>query len=756
MRIAASRKHAVSWLLLLLVALLAGCSHELNQEEMRKRAFRRTTVDEEEEQAEKPRPGTQVATSEGPGSEGPGSEGPGSEGAGLEGARADEANDSQASAQTRGASSGSGAVARSGDPAATAPAPRPAAPASNAPPQGTGSASTAADEAADGAAIDSSISTTLGPPETPLSEEERRELTRRNLDQIGVALGAYTAKNDRMPAAAIDQRGVPLLSWRVELLPYLGLEKLHAQFRLNEPWNSRHNLSLLPLIPAVYQSPERFDERTNYLANLEVFKTRAIYMRRIEDGPENTAAILEVDDERAVPWTRPDDWDLSQAAPVAGLGNLRGGGFFAVSAAGQVVWLPIPPDPRELIPAFTPDTGERAGLLSLMAAADGYVPSTPSPATAPPAASSTGDPRGPQPNALATGGTARPAPPPAAPARTTTGNASRSGNASRPGDSSATGNGYIRPPSDRTPVPGLLKQRAARQLFRDIYGDEYAEAQEETEKRKFADKLMETVPEVRSDAPSHYVLLEIIKDVSLQGDDLETALEAVEELGSTYAVDHHELRRRTIASFVQKRTSSRKGRQDRKLKEHALRYSEEALRDEAFHDAEELCNLAIAAVGDRDDDKELIDRIAERRDVIKETAQAKREAEEALEKLEEIPDDVASQLALGRYLCFFAGDWANGLPILARSSTGTLQEVVQRELANPSEPVEQATLGDLWWARAGRAEPGEELASKRRAVQWYERAVPGLPGGLQKVKIQKRLEEFEQEEQDRQDLISER
>src|SRR5262249_61834200 len=45
------------------------------------------------------------------------------------------------------------------------------------------------------------------------------------------------------------------LSWRVALLPYLGEEKLYAQFRLDEPWDSPNNLPLLKRMPKVYELP---------------------------------------------------------------------------------------------------------------------------------------------------------------------------------------------------------------------------------------------------------------------------------------------------------------------------------------------------------------------------------------------------------------------------------------------------------------------------------------------------------------------
>jgi hypothetical protein len=103
--------------------------------------------------------------------------------------------------------------------------------------------------------------------------------------------------------------GQPLLSWRVGLLPYLGYQALYDQFHLDEPWSSPHNCSLLARIPAVYQSPERFDTNTNYLvptsARASFSNAKANHPRRWEDGLDNIVLLLEVDDAQFRPRLRP-------------------------------------------------------------------------------------------------------------------------------------------------------------------------------------------------------------------------------------------------------------------------------------------------------------------------------------------------------------------------------------------------------------------------------------------------------------------
>jgi len=63
---------------------------------------------------------------------------------------------------------------------------------------------------------------------------------------------AEANNNHRFPAQALrSKEGIPLLSWRVAILPYIGQKALYEQFRLDEPWNSEHNGKLLERIPDV-------------------------------------------------------------------------------------------------------------------------------------------------------------------------------------------------------------------------------------------------------------------------------------------------------------------------------------------------------------------------------------------------------------------------------------------------------------------------------------------------------------------------
>jgi hypothetical protein len=171
---------------------------------------------------------------------------------------------------------------------------------------------------------------------------EQRKQVPNQLKQIALALHQYHDTYNVFSAAAIrDKNGKALLSWRVAILPYLGEQKLYKQFKLDEPWNSKHNLALLKKMPKAYQPVGR-KARSSYLTYFRPFvgngaafeANRGIRIAEITDGTSNTIFVVEAGD--AVPWTKPEElpYDPNKALPR--LGAVFDDGFYAVFCDGAV------------------------------------------------------------------------------------------------------------------------------------------------------------------------------------------------------------------------------------------------------------------------------------------------------------------------------------------------------------------------------------------------------------------------------------
>lgn len=186
-------------------------------------------------------------------------------------------------------------------------------------------------------------------------QQARQAHSMSNLKQIGLAMHNHHDTYKCFPAAySTDNDGKPLLSWRVQILPYLGQEALHKRFHLDQPWDSPHNKQLIALMPQVFKPADSRagQGKTNYLTirgkNTAFPGREKIKLADINNGPFDTIMVVEANDRSAVIWTKPDDLEYSEENPTAGLVGLRRGGFLALFCDGSVRFLGLPIDNQVL------------------------------------------------------------------------------------------------------------------------------------------------------------------------------------------------------------------------------------------------------------------------------------------------------------------------------------------------------------------------------------------------------------------------
>jgi hypothetical protein len=97
-----------------------------------------------------------------------------------------------------------------------------------------------------------------------------------------------------------------------------------------------------------------------------------------------------------------------------------------------------------------------------------------------------------------------------------------------------------------------------------------------------------------------------------------------------------------------------------------------------------------------------------------------------MEKLKKSPDDAAANLELGRFLCFWRGDWDHGLPFLAKGSDGDLKALAQEDLAAGIDVPMQFAVANAWWTYSSRLEGPPKAFSRDRAAEIYVRIVAKL------------------------------
>ncbi len=192
-----------------------------------------------------------------------------------------------------------------------------------------------------------------------------RNTTMNKMRQIGLAMMNFESQNRHLPARAIFSKdGKPLLSWRVAILPFIEEKALFDQFHLDEPWDSEHNKALIAQMPETYNKSGRPNDGTTVFLvpvgkGLAFEGDKGLRMPDFTDGTSKTILAVEVNDDRAVPWTKPDDLEVDLSKPFDGLGEGEAGGLsILLFADGHTIGITRQADEATLKALFTRNGGE--------------------------------------------------------------------------------------------------------------------------------------------------------------------------------------------------------------------------------------------------------------------------------------------------------------------------------------------------------------------------------------------------------------
>ena len=283
----------------------------------------------------------------------------------------------------------------------------------------------------------------------------------------------------------------------------------------------------------------------------------------------------------------------------------------------------------------------------------------------------------------------------------------------------------------RVAVPSASEQQAKQREIQEVFALELANAKTPLTQKALAKRLINLARETEHDSAAHYVLLLEAHRLAEKGGDAALAAVAMAEISARFLVDGLALEARALEKMARAKSATDAGE---KIAEKAMIFMDMAWRRDRFEIAERMESL-LKRSKRKKGLGELIDarlaRMHARRDAFA-------GVKDAIQRAATLPVDPSAKLSAGQYLCFVAGNWSKGLPLLVEVVNSPIANLVRSDLAMPAGSADRLLLANGWWDAAGERSDVEARTIRRRAAFWYGEA-RGEIAGLHRALAEKRL-----------------
>ena len=196
-------------------------------------------------------------------------------------------------------------------------------------------------------------------------EQAERSAKLNGLRQIAISMHSFETVNGTFPASDGHGENKGNLSWRVHLLPWIEQAELYNEFKLDEPWDSEHNKTLIEKMPEAFKIAGVEDAgKTSYHLftgeGTPFGGEEAPGIGHFTDGTSNTLMVVIAGSDKAEIWTKPGGLEIDVENPAAALGEI--GDLFAVAFCdGSARFLPAEIEPSELLHLIQHQDGNAVG-----------------------------------------------------------------------------------------------------------------------------------------------------------------------------------------------------------------------------------------------------------------------------------------------------------------------------------------------------------------------------------------------------------
>jgi hypothetical protein len=274
-------------------------------------------------------------------------------------------------------------------------------------------------------------------------------------------------------------------------------------------------------------------------------------------------------------------------------------------------------------------------------------------------------------------------------------------------------------------VPGEeARKKAEEALKAGPLKEDFESADRPSLKAALARKLIDR-GNAAGDPPGAYAALKLALDLGNELADTDVAFAAIDGIGRKFDLDPLATKVDVLEAMLKARAVAVAANRGPWI-EKVLTLAQEALEVEKPASAARLVLIVRPMSKAARDSGALAKRVQSLAKQVEEAEQIQAEVQKARQRLETQPDDPAANERLGTYLCFLKGNWAEGLPRLAKSAEPGLKLLAQTELSNVTYVDQQYTLANDWWTLAGTQSGKARRQILLHAGHWYEVAEPNL------------------------------
>jgi hypothetical protein len=273
------------------------------------------------------------------------------------------------------------------------------------------------------------------------------------------------------------------------------------------------------------------------------------------------------------------------------------------------------------------------------------------------------------------------------------------------------------------PIPNKDAQAKIESLLNELYADDFAKAAKDPALRgRLAQTLLFEGKETKDDPAGRYVLFSKAHALAAQAGDVNTALQAADELAHNFIIAPSVVFQMKIKML--KQASGVEGAPVdayRSVIDRALLTLDDTLDSDDYPSSLELIDAAEKAARQLRSIA-LVTTMRKKQDEIVRLQKEFARWEPFANRLTKIADDAEANLEMGKYYALVKGNWERGLPLLAKGSPGALKNLAAGDIAAPeaSKAKKAVALGWYLLATNKASDPAMTTQALLRAFHWYQ------------------------------------